>query len=51
VFFFVLCNFCEVVGLLIIHKKDLAKFDSALKRMVEKFGNHATHWLHATIYV
>jgi hypothetical protein len=44
-------QFCEVVGLPIIHKEDLAKFDYTLKRMVEKFRNHASDWLHATIYL
>ncbi len=36
-------QFCEVVGLPIIHpQEDLAKFDYTLKRTVEKFRNHAT---------
>ncbi len=40
-------QFCEVVWFADHAQEDLAKFDYTLKTMVEKFGNHATHWLHA----
>jgi hypothetical protein len=49
-FFFFFFQICEVGGLAIAHKENLAKFGYTSKRPIEKVGNRAIIWLYATIY-